>query len=231
MISETALHDEFWTLATDSKQRLDSNSHSAARSKMLWRSLGNCKDYIHTFLSYQPQDLFHLTVFIYPRLCYVFVVLAKLVFLDSNGIMSGLEQLNNSDADSCSWNTMNVAKEAEFQELGQKVLDKFTTVVTDFVGVNGQRDAMFNLASAMKLLMTGYEQQMTELQTMLQSRETSNSVIETPEEYDGSAVNSTPYSSVQGIGTGVDGDAFDMAFSWDSSANTFWDDVLDNLFV
>src|ERR1700749_3229396 len=82
MINEAALHEEFWMIASDTQQALGLSSSPVARSNMLWRSLRSCKDFIHTFLSYRDQDLFYLTAFIFPRLCYVFITLAKLVFLD-----------------------------------------------------------------------------------------------------------------------------------------------------
>src|ERR1700760_3960113 len=72
LINEAALYAEFWTCANDIHQAPDLSSLTATRLKMLWRSLNSCKEFIHTFLSYRNQDLFYLTAFIYPRLCYVF---------------------------------------------------------------------------------------------------------------------------------------------------------------
>jgi hypothetical protein len=229
MINEAALHPEFWTCANESNQVPDLTSLSVARSKMLWRSLNSCKGFIHTFLSYRNQDLFYLTAFIYPRLCYVFITIAKLVFLDSDSRGVGWSnQSDTLDFHNRPWSMMNIAKEADFQGLGKRVLEKFTTVATNFVGADGQRDAMSNLASAMRILMAGYAQQMNEIQGGLHPAETSASTVEIIQEHTSAAVDSTAYSSVQGLGNGSDSGTFDIGFNWDSYSNTVWDDMLEN---
>jgi hypothetical protein len=231
-INEAALHEEFWTVAEDAHQVSNPTSPSAVRTKMLWCSLNSCKDFIRTFLSYGNEDLFYLTAFIYPRLCYVFITLARLVTLDSNsGAMSGLDQSDTRNFRSHSWSAMNVAKEAEFQELGKQVLEKFTAIATNFLGADGERDVMSNLASAMRLLMVGYEQQINEIENASRNAEVSAPTVEMAREQTHAAIGSTTYSTAQGTENGGSSSAFDMAFTWDSSANTVWDDILENFTI
>jgi hypothetical protein len=229
LINETALHAEFWTGANDPHQAPYLSSASPARLKMLWRSLNSCKDFILTFLSYRNQDLFYLTAFIYPRLYFVFITLVKLVFLDSEGSgAGGSDQSDTWDFQSHPWSTIKVAKEADFQELAKQVLEKFTAVSTDFVGSDGQRDAMSNLASAMQILMAGYVQQKNGMQRALQSAETPTSSVEMAQELTEAATNSTTYSSVEAIGNGGDSGTFDKTLVWEDLGNMVWDDLLDN---
>ena len=195
---------------------------------MLWRCLHSCKDFIHTFLSYQNQDLFYLTAFIYPRLSYAFITLLKLVFLEYYS--SSTRRLDQSDTRDCRrrlWKTSNIAEEAEFQELSKQILEKFSAVATDFVGADGERDAMSNLASAMRMLMVEYDQQMNEIQGALRSAETSTSAVGMTQEYTGAVVDPIAHSSVQGVDYGGNG-SFDIAVAWESLANTGWEDLLQN---
>jgi hypothetical protein len=229
LINEAALYAGLWTSANDPHQAPDLSSPSSARSKMLWHSLNSCKDFIHTFLSYRNQDLFYLTAFIYPRLCYVFITLAKLVFLNSDSSSTGRsDQSDTRNFQGDPWRTINVAKEADFQELGKQVLEKFTAVATDFVGSDGQRDVMSNLASAMRILMAEYEQQMNGIQRALQSAEASAPAVEMAQKHTDAAADSTAYPSVEAIGYGGDSGIFDKAFVWEGLGNMGWDDLLEN---
>jgi hypothetical protein len=87
---------------------------------------------------------------------------------------------------------------------------------------------MSNLMSAMRVLMAGYEQQMSEIQRSLHRPETSASGVEMSREHANAVVDSTAYSSVQGLHNGGDSGIFDLGFAWDSSDNTVWDDILEN---
>jgi hypothetical protein len=233
MINEAGLHPVFWACASESNQASDSTPPSVTRSKMLWSSLNSCKDFIHTFMSYRNQELFYLTVFVYPRLCYVFITIARLVFLDfdSRGVGASPNQSDTRDFQSRLWGTANVAKEADYQRLGKRVFEKFTAVATNFIGPDGQRDAMSNLASSMRILITGYEHRMNEIQNAQYRPEMSGSEVEMIHEHPDIAVDSTTYSSVQEFNNGGDSGTFDIGFTWDSSASTIWDDILENFTI
>ena len=206
---------------------------------MLMGSITSCKDFVHAFLSLPNAQLFHLTAFVYSRLCYVFITLARIVFLDipqNRGVNHnpGLMQILNT-----SWSTAIVAREAQFQHLGKQVLAKFTAVATDYTGPNGHKDAMSALASAMKLLLTGYEQQMNDLQKSGVSTELPNrggGALEqhTQQEYGvemqgddtAAAVASTTRTQRGSAMADLDG-AFDLDFAWDATASAAWDDILE----
>ncbi|KAH8893588.1 hypothetical protein GQ53DRAFT_626427, partial [Thozetella sp. PMI_491] len=69
IIDEAALHTELWDCEEDAHPTADGSLLHVTRAKMLSRSLASCRDFILTFLSYQNQDLFYLTIFGYSRLC------------------------------------------------------------------------------------------------------------------------------------------------------------------
>jgi hypothetical protein len=229
MINEAALHPEFWTCANDSNYASGSTSLSVARTQMLSHSLASCKSFVEIFLSYRTQDLFYLTSFIYPRLCYVFITIAKLVYLDSDG-KAGNEsaQTGTRDVQKRTWNNMNVAKEANFQGLARLVLEKFAAVSTNFVGAEGQLDAMSNLASAMKILMAGYEQQMKEIQGDSQRSKTADKAVAVIQEDADADADSIMYPAVEEFGNSAGSGRFDIGFDWDSSATMIWDNMLEN---
>lgn len=196
---------------------------------MLWSSLESCKAFVRKFLSYQNDDLFYLTAFVYPRLCYVFITMAKIVFLDVEHKVPALSSDPSSTQGSQNrlWNTLDVAKEAQFPQLSKAVLEKFTAVATDFADGSGQRDAMANLASAMRILIAGYEQQMSGMLGGLQKAETmAPGGCETAHATDALAVDLDPYSSVSlvdGAGSG----AFDVTSPWNPTAST-WEEILES---
>jgi hypothetical protein len=84
------------------------------------------------------------------------------------------------------------------------------------------------LASSMKILMAGYEQQMNELQGAGGRSETAIPTVGLTQEHDNAEVDSTAYPSVEGVGNGGDSGMFDVGFDWDSSANMIWDNMLEN---
>ena len=206
---------------------------------MLMGSITSCKDFIQAFLSLPNVQLFHLTAFTYSRLCYVFITLARIVFLDipqNSGVNHNPGLVSILDS---TWRTAIVAREAQFQHLGKQVLAKFTAVATDYTGPNGHKDAMSALASAMKLLLTGYEQQMSDLRksgvdTELPNRGNGALDQHNPQEYDAEIQVDDPAAGItptdgrrSGSGTaGLDG-AFDLDFTWDATASAAWDDVLE----
>ncbi|KAF2103559.1 hypothetical protein NA57DRAFT_53074 [Rhizodiscina lignyota] len=226
LINEVALHDELWNSHPDPA----SNFPSITRSKMLLSSLNSCKSFLHAFISYQNRDLYYLTVFIIPRLYYVFITLLKLVFLDfDNRGEDNSQQADQTTPESQNqpWHMMNIAQESDFFALASRVLQKFTAVATDFIGPEGQRDAMSNFASAMKILMTGYEKQMNEKQTTMVNAETAK--MPDLEESSDTVVESTPYTS-RGADNDDSNEVLDLSsvdqLSWDLSDNILWDEML-----
>ena len=122
-----------------------------------------------------------------------------------------------------------MAREAEFLHSGQQVLEEFRTVTTDFVGIDGRRDAMANFASMMQILIAGYEQQVNQSQGASQNAVILTSAVEMAAECTNEAADSTTYSSVHGMdGADGGGPAFNTTFAWDLSFDTFWDDMLEN---
>jgi hypothetical protein len=228
-INEAALHKELWSCERDSGRSSNLIEPSAARIKFLWRSLSSCKDFVNTFLSFRDEDLFYLTVFIYPKLCYVFITLARLVFLDSDSAgTGGLDQPHPQRLQNQPWSVLKVAEEANFQGLGQRVLDRFAAVSTDFVGADGQLDAMATLGSAMRILMTGYEQQIVKIQQATNRAEAPDSVVEMISEHYNITVDPDSYSSIEDTGEGNVSAHLDTDFAQDSSANIAWNDILEN---
>jgi hypothetical protein len=223
-LNEAALHSELWT-SHSSGENSGANMFPVARTNMLTRSLNSCKHFIHTFLSYGREELFFVTAFIHPRLYYAFITLAKIVFLEYE--TSGTH-MSNTLASPKLWNTMDIAKEADFQNLAKQVLDKFLAISTDFVSTDGRRDAMCNLAASMKVFIAGYDQQMKEFQEIVQNSETSALPVEPHLEQNSTNV-STAQLPIQDIGR-IDGD-FDMI--WESVANSTWDwdDIMENFSV
>lgn len=196
---------------------------------MLWRSLMSCKDFIHTFLALPNDNLFYLTAFIYPRLCYVFITLAKLVFVESDG--RGTNRSDQSEDighfQSSAWATLNVAKEADFLHLGKQILDKFSAVAVDYAGADGERDAMSNLAAAMTILMAGYEQQTNEEHRASNGAELVDSAAGMVPEHADGAVDFTAFQPGQ-MGNAGGGGALDTMFEWESPTRTAWDDMLES---
>lgn len=226
-INEAALHTEFWCSTNDS-QPVNASSSTVARSKMLWRSLSSCQDLICTFLTFQNQDLFYLTAFVCPRLLYAFITLAKLVAIYSENRVAGESETSTLVMPNQDWSIVELANETNFQELAKKVLDKFTAISTDFVGADGRRDSMSNAASAIKMMIAGYEQQIKEIQISLQSRQMSVS--------EGAISNgapdtagSTTYTCDYEIGGG--NTTFETDFTFNSPENTFWDDILESFTI
>lgn len=195
---------------------------------MLWRSLSSCQDLIHTFLSYRNQDLFYLTIFVCPRLLYAFITLAKLVALHSEDRRVGGTQPAALDSPSHPWNMVDFKNEVNYQQLAKKVLDKFTAISTDFIGADGRRDSMANAAAGIKMMIAGYERQTNELQTPAQSVEVSHPVEETSQEQPDTA-GSAVYTCGQEVGDS--NGTFDIDFTWDLPAETWWDDVLDSFTI
>jgi len=117
---------------------------------------------------------------------------------------------------------VDIAKQAGFRELGKMALDKFNAVATDFTGPDGQRDAMSNLASTMRVLIAGYEHQMNESQGALGS-ETSHLAVQNEQE-----INTSTVAPIQETDDANGGDAFDV-FAWEPSSNTAWDGILADL--
>ncbi len=197
---------------------------------MLWSSLESCKAFVRKFLSYQNDDLFYLTAFVYPRLCYVFITIAKIVFLDieHKGPAPSSDPSSTQGSQNRLWNTLDVAREAQFPQLSKAVLEKFTAVATDFVDDSGQRDAMANLASAMRILIAGYEQQMRGIQGggLLKAETIGPGRGETTHATDTLAVDLDPYSSFSLV-DGAGGSAFDVTSPWNPTPST-WDDILES---
>ena len=191
---------------------------------MLWRSLQGCKDFIETFISLPNEELFHLTAFVYSRLCYVFITLARLVFLNTNQ--------STASTPGSHWNIATVAKEAQYQHLGKQVLAKFTSIATDYIGPDGHRDPMSALASAMKLLLTGYVQQMNDFQKSGRFSEPSDQANggleqqqQQQQEYGGNVqIDNT--TAAQASTADLDMN-FDLDVTWDATASAAWDDVLE----
>ena len=190
---------------------------------MLWRSLQGCKDFIETFISLPNEELFHLTAFVYSRLCYVFITLARLVFLNTNQ--------STASTPGSHWNIATVAKEAQYQHLGKQVLAKFTSIATDYIGPDGHRDPMSALASAMKLLLTGYEQQMNEVLKSGASDRlpgyTNGTVPQQhPQQEFGGNMQIDNTTAAHASTADLDMN-FDLDFTWDATASAAWDDVLE----
>ena len=118
---------------------------------------------------------------------------------------------------------VDLINKVNYQELAKQVLDKFIAISTDFIGDDGRRDSMANRASAMRMMIAGYERQISEIQEPLHSAAMSAS---------GGHANSagaTMDACEQEVGDGDD--TFDMDFGWDSVGNTFWDGVLENFTI
>lgn len=226
IINEAALHSDIWTRLNVSYEGSEADLLPATRIKMLWDSMDACKTFIHTFLSFSSQDLYYLTALIYPRLCYVFITLAKLVFLNSetyNPEQSG--ESNLQVYQSSPWDTIRAAEAADFHSLASQVLEKFTAAAAMFSGSDGQRNPMSNLASAIKVLMARYEQQIGEVQGAWRTAQSSVLAMETAQNLSSEATDLDTHFQAQAMDNNVHG-VFDAQFGWDFLSSVNWDDML-----
>ena len=238
MINEVALHNEFWNVPNSTSWASDANAPSIIRSRMLWHSFESCKAFIERFLSCRNPDLFFLTAFTLSKLCYVFITLAKLVQLDLDRMgedaSNPTTELRTPEADHSLGRRMTLAKEADFFFLASKVLEKFTAVATDFVGIDGERDAMWNLSSMMRIIMSAYERQMREKQKPILNAEVSAKELEMAQDRSGAAIDPASYSSRETGTSGSDGTYGSSSLEqsteiqWGLTDDIVWDQILDN---
>ncbi|KAL7908504.1 hypothetical protein GGI35DRAFT_62245 [Trichoderma velutinum] len=222
MINEAALHPEFWSHTKGEYQDTNQSHFPVSRIHMLCDSLQTCQEFIRTFLTFSSYDLRYLTVFIYPKLCYVFMTLSKLVFLDSgSNHAKDSGQPEHQASQTSLWEPVHVAAQADFQTLASQVLEKFTAGASSNSYFEGQRNAMSNFVFAMKLLMSRYEQQMNQIRKDWHNTEPLVLPIEIPQ--DGTAAAPNGNGNVPNIVN------MDTAFSWELLASIGWEDSLEFL--
>jgi hypothetical protein len=222
MINEVALRSEFWNHTGGEHHGFSRNDFPVTRIRMLCDSLQLCQEYIRTFLVFSSHDLPYLTVFIYPKLSYVFMTLSKLVFLDSDNCppkASGHLELQNIQ--NSPWDPVRVGAEADFLTLATEVSEKFAAGASNYGDFDGQRSAMANLGSAMKILMLRYEQQMGQFRKGFLNTEQLAFSKEISQDNAAEAANE--------IGTMSNNTNMDMALPWDLLASLRWEETLELL--
>ena len=233
LIHEVALHDRFWEDPKSLSAVSEINTLSSVRSKMLWSSLQSCNSLARTFLSYQDSDVFFLTAFAFSKLCYVMVTFAKLVQLELS--LASKDNSRTTEPQRQHW--INVVKEAEFPYLAVKVMEKFSNLATDFVGTDGERDAMWNLSSMVRIMVSGYEKQAGQLQRATLSSEVSTRELEGAQDRNDRATGPNSFHSQQAddpeenVPFGAPFLEQSSDFQWDRLDNIAWDQILDGFSI
>ena len=230
MIHEVALHERFWEDSNSSSEVPDTNTLSSVRSKMLWSSLQSCNSLAHTFLSYQDSNVFFLTSFVISKLCYVMVTFAKLMQLEL--VLASKD--NSRTTDPQRRHLISIVKEAEFPYLATRVMEKFRNLATDFVGTEGERDAMWNLSSMVRIMISGYAKQTGEIQRAMLNAEASTRELEWAQAGDDRATGPTSFH-IQETGYPDENSPLGATFleqstdlEWDPLENISWDQILDD---
>jgi len=136
---------------------------------MLWKSLECSEALLQRFISCPDSDLYFMTVFTHLKLCYVFITLAKLIRFDLR--LMNIDHLGATGRFSTP-PQMSFVRETNFPHLAPKILEKFTALATDYLGPEGERDAMWDLAFVVMMLTSGYEKEAAEVQEAMSKSKT-----------------------------------------------------------
>jgi hypothetical protein len=232
-IYEVAFHDTFWDPAKGHISDPTGQSLSAVRLSMLWKSLECCKSLVQTFLSYPDSDLPFVTAYTYSKLCYVFISLAKFVRFDL-----ALINMDRSDAAAELFprGQISFVKETNFQPMAGQVLEKFTSLATDFCSPDGNHDAMWNLSFMMMIIMSGYEKEVGDMEKALMTSTastTSNADVDPSHASGGLFTVSSSHGKKDGSSDEQDlfGSDFPDSISdmqWDRVDSMAWDAILND---